>query len=192
MLVTVSGTPGCGKSTAAAGLAGALGYEHVSGGDIFRDVADERGLTPLELNELAEEDPEIDHDLDARQYELARERDDLVLESRLAGWLAADAADIRVWLDAPLDVRIARIAEREGKPTSVAGEETERRARSEATRYETYYGIDIDDLGIYDLMWNTARWGVDDTVELLSAAVERYDPTHDEGTFPVEEVSHEF
>ncbi len=116
MLVTVSGPAGGGKSTLAAALAEALDNEHVSGGDIFRSVADERGLSPVELNKLAEEEAAIDYDLDRRQYELARGRDDLVLESRLAGWLAGDAADIRVWLTAPLTVRLDRIAAREGKP----------------------------------------------------------------------------
>ena len=69
MLVTVSGPPGSGKSTTAAGLADALDHEHVSGGDIFRSVADERGLSALELNKRAEEDDEIDRELDRRQRE---------------------------------------------------------------------------------------------------------------------------
>ena len=45
MLITVSGPAGSGKSTLAAGLADALGHEHVSGGDIFRALADERGYS---------------------------------------------------------------------------------------------------------------------------------------------------
>ena len=56
MLVTISGPAGSGKSTAAAALATALEYDHVSGGDIFRDLAADRGLTPLELNDAAEDD----------------------------------------------------------------------------------------------------------------------------------------
>jgi len=192
MLVTVSGPPGCGKSTLAAALAEELGCEHVSGGDIFRDVADDRGLTPVELNELAEEEPEIDYELDRRQYDLAREREDLVLESRLAGWLAGDHADLRVWLTAPLDIRARRIAEREDKTVDTAREETQRRAASEAHRYETYYDIDIDDLSIYDLMLNTARWGPDEVLTVIDTAVESYRPGGDEGAIPVEGVRYEF
>jgi cytidylate kinase len=192
MLVTVSGPAGGGKSTLAAALAEALGYDHVSGGDIFRSVADERGLTPVELNELAEEEAAIDHDLDRRQYELARDREDLVLESRLAGWLAGDAADIRVWLTAPLDVRVARIAEREDKPFETVRAETRRRAESEAGRYHTYYDIDIDDLSIYDLVLNTARWGPDAATTVVRTAVETYTDAGDEGAMPVEGVRYEF
>ena len=43
MLVTISGPAGSGKSTAAAALAEALGYDHVSGGDIFRDTPTSAG-----------------------------------------------------------------------------------------------------------------------------------------------------
>ncbi|MFD1632214.1 (d)CMP kinase [Haloplanus ruber] len=185
MLLTVSGPAGSGKSTTAAGLAEALDLEHVSGGDIFRDLAAERGYSPVEFNELAEEDEQIDHDLDRRLYEIARDRDSLVLESRLSGWIAGDHADFRLWLDAPIGVRAARIAEREEKSVERAREETERRERSEHKRYADYYGIDIDDLSIYDLVVNTARWTADDVRAILTTAVERYDPATDEGRYPV-------
>ena len=96
MLITVSGPGGSGKSTLAASLADRLEYDHVSGGDIFRDIAAERDLSPLELNKLAEDDDQIDRDLDRRLRSTARDNDDLVLESRLAGWMAGDYADLRL------------------------------------------------------------------------------------------------
>jgi cytidylate kinase len=186
MLITVSGPPGSGKSTTASKLAEAFGLEHISGGDIFRELADERGYTPLEFNKLAEEDDQIDRDLDRRLRSVAVDRDDVVLESRLAGWLAGDHADFRVWLDAPLDVRAERVADREGKPVSEAREESAARQSSEADRYEEYYGIDITDLTIYDLSINTARWDADAVLDMLVTAVEDYDPETDEGKYPVE------
>lgn len=186
MFVTVSGPAGVGKSTSAAALAEALSYEHVSGGDIFREVAAERGLTALELNRLAEEDGEIDRALDRRQRELAEEREDVVLESRLAGWMAGEHADLKIWLDASLDVRAARIAEREDKPIGLAREETEARTASEERRYREYYGIDFDDRSIYDLALSTARWGPDAIAEVLHEACASYDPAADEGKVAVE------
>ncbi|QLK27122.1 AAA family ATPase [Natrinema zhouii] len=181
MLLTVSGPPGSGKSTTAELLADAFDLDHVSGGDIFRELADERGYTPLEFNKLAEENDEIDRDLDRRLREIAVDADDLVLESRLAGWLAGEEADFRFWLDAPARVRGERIAEREEKEPARATEETKAREASEAQRYEEYYGIDIQDLTIYDLSVNTARWGPDAVLDMLVTAVERYDAAGDEG-----------
>lgn len=192
MLLTVSGPPGSGKSTTAQGLADAFGLEHVSGGDIFRELAAERDLTPLEFNKLAEEDEEIDLELDKRLREVATEDDDVVLESRLAGWLAGEHADFRIWLDAPLDVRAARIADREDKTEKQAATETRARAGSEAQRYDEYYGIDITDLTIYDLSINTARWNPDDVLAMLTTAVENYEPDSDEGKYPITGVTYDF
>jgi cytidylate kinase len=192
MLITVSGPGGSGKSTLAATLADRLGYDHVSGGDIFRDIAAERDLSPLELNKLAEKDDQIDRDLDRRLRSTARDNDDLVLESRLAGWMAGDYADLRLWLDAPLDVRAARIADREDKDVETAREETVARADSEQLRYEEYYGIDIEDLTIYDLVVNTARWGPEGVLGLVADAAERYDGATDEGKYPVDGVTYDF
>jgi len=191
MLLTVSGPPGSGKSTTAELLADAFELDHVSGGDIFRELADERGYTPLEFNKLAEENDEIDRDLDRRLREIAVEEDDLVLESRLAGWLAAEQADFRFWLDAPPQVRGERIAEREGKDPARATEETTAREASEAQRYEEYYGIDIRDLTIYDLSVNTARWEPEAVLDMLVTAAERYDAGGDEGKASVD-TTYEF
>jgi cytidylate kinase len=192
MLLTVSGPPGGGKSTTAAYLADHFDLEHVSGGDIFRELAAENGMSLAEFNELAESDDQIDRDLDHRLYETARERDGLVLESRLSGWLAADHADFRFWLDAPLEVRAERVAAREDKPVGVAQEETREREASEALRYEEYYGIDITNVSIYDLVVNTARWEALTVSEILATAVEAYDPATDEGKYPITDVRYEF
>lgn len=191
MLLTVSGPPGSGKSTTAELLADAFDLDHVSGGDIFRELADERGYTPLEFNKLAEENDQIDRDLDRRLREIAVEEDELVLESRLAGWLAGEQADFRFWLDAPPQVRGERIAEREGKDPERATGETKAREASEASRYLEYYDINIQDLTIYDLSVNTARWEPDAVLDMLVTAVREYDESGDEGQAAIQ-LEYEF
>jgi cytidylate kinase len=192
MLLTVSGPAGSGKTTFAESLADELDYEYVSGGDIFRSLADEREVSVVEFNRLAEEDDQVDRDLDRRLRGIADERDDLVLESRLAGWMAGEYADLKFWLDAPLGVRAQRVADREDKDVETARRETTDRAESEAKRYREYYGIDIEDRSIYDLVINTARWTPAAEVEFALAAVEAYDPVADEGAVPVTGVDYEF
>jgi cytidylate kinase len=192
MLLTVSGPAGSGKTTFAEALADELGYEYVSGGDIFRSLADERGLSLVEFNKLAERDDQVDRDLDRRLRETARERDGVVLESRLAGWMAGDYADLKFWLDAPTEVRLARVAEREDTTVEAHRQRFHERAESEARRYEEYYNIDIEDRTIYDMVINTARWNPGTVVDVALAAAEAYDPAGDEGKTPVEGVTYEF
>lgn len=192
MLVTVSGPPGSGKSTLAADLAEALGYEHVSGGDIFRATAADRGLSLAEFNELAEEDDAIDRDLDRQLREIARDRDDVVLESRLSGWMAGDYADVKVWLDASLEVRATRIADREAISVADARQRTVEREASETERYRQYYGIDYDDTSIYDIAVNTGRWSEAGVLSIVTTAIDAYDADDDEGAVPVEGVEYQF
>ena len=113
MLLTVSGPPGSGKSTVAEGIAVRLGLEYISGGTVFRKIAEDRGISVGELNKVAEDDDSIDRELDENIKQIALVKDNAVIESRLAGWMAGENADIRIWLDAPISIRGQRIANRE-------------------------------------------------------------------------------
>ena len=59
LFITISGPPGCGGTTLTEALARALDCGYVSGGDIFREVADERGMGLSQLTAKAEESDEI-------------------------------------------------------------------------------------------------------------------------------------
>ncbi|MFW5984028.1 MAG: (d)CMP kinase [Halobacteria archaeon] len=171
MRVTVSGLPGSGTTTLAEALSSRFDLEHVSSGDVFRAMARERGVSLAEFGRIAEKDPEIDREIDERQREIARERDDLVLEGRLSGWMVEDA-DLRVWLSAPLDVRAERVADREEQTVEEARDEIEEREESEAKRYREIHGIDIGDLSVYDLVIDTSRWDEEGVAEIAAAAAE--------------------
>lgn len=174
MRITVSGPPGSGTTTLAKALSSEFDLELVSSGDVFRSMARERDLSLAEFGSVAEEDPEIDREIDERQREIGRENDDIVLEGRLSGWMVEDA-DLRVWLDAPVGVRAERVAEREGQTPEEARDEIEGREASEAKRYQEIHGIDIDDLSVYDLVVDTSTWDKDGVAGIAAAAVERLD-----------------
>lgn len=148
----------------ARGLAERLGIPCVSAGGVFRELATRRGVSVVELNRMAEGDPSIDRDLDRLQSELARSGP-CVVESRLAGWMIE--ADFKVWLDAPLEVRAARVAGREGEDVGGAREELLVRERSEWSRYKALYGIDLADRAPFDLIVDTSRWNPEVIVETL-------------------------
>jgi cytidylate kinase len=187
LFITVSGPPGCGATTLCEGLSRSLDCGYVSGGDIFRELAEERGMSLSQLIAKADESDEIDRALDRRLRTIAEQwgtaNKAFVLESRLAGWLAGNRADLRIWLDAPEEVRVERTADREEM-------EAEMRVRevSEAGRYESYYGIDVSDQSFYDLRVNTARWSPEALLEIVLTAVEEYDAEVDEGAFHTPDV----
>ncbi len=182
LLITVSGPPGCGATTLCSRLAEAIGCPYVSGGDIFRELAENGKLSLNQQTAEAEKSADIDRLLDKRLRSIAEKwgatDKPFILESRLAGWLAGEHADLRIWLDAPDEVRVNRIEDREET-------EAEMRVRevSEAGRYQAYYDIDVDDREFYDLMINSSRWSKEGVFTLIKTAIEQYDEEADEGPF---------
>jgi CMP/dCMP kinase len=172
VLVTVSGLPGSGTSTVATRLAQHLGVEHLDGGTVFRTIAAERRLTLHELSRLAEADDRIDRALDERLVERAA-KGHVVLESRLAGWLAHNAGldAHRVWLSCDEVERAARVGGRDGHAIDEAIAVNRDREASERLRYQRYYGIDLTDLTIYDQVIDTTTAPADEVVELVVAAL---------------------
>ncbi len=156
MLITISGVPGSGKTTVAKLLAQRLGLPHVYAGDLFRREATRRGLTLEQFNALCEQDHSIDRQLDADMAERAR-RGNVVLEGRLAGFLAAENRldALKVWLDADDEVRAHRVAEREQRDWREVLEANRIRHRSDALRYRMIYGFDLADTQVYDVVLTT-------------------------------------
>jgi cytidylate kinase len=170
VIIAIAGLIGVGKSTVARGLADRLGYRYLSAGEAFREMARQRGLSVLELNRLAESDSSVDREVDGMQAALAR-TGNCVVESRLAGWMVE--ADLRAWLRAPLPVRAARAARREGMSIEAAEREVRAREESEWQRYRGVYGIDITDLSPYQIVLDTTRWPAEDVVEVIALLAER-------------------
>jgi len=174
MQITVSGLPGSGTTTISRLLAEYYELELISSGEIFRRLAKEKGMTLAEFGALAEKDPSIDLAIDKNQRAIIRCQDNLVLESRLAGHMASGVPNvIKIWVKAPLPVRVKRIQKRE---RSASFEEefkkTVLREKSEALRYTNYYNIDIGDLSIYDIVIDSEKWNQYQTLDILRVAID--------------------
>ena len=160
MIITLSGLPGSGTSTVAGILSNCTGFKIVSAGDIFREIAEERGLTLKEFGELAASDTAIDQQIDRHQKKIASDAKgagkNMIVEGRLSAWMAEP--DLAVLITAPLDTRAGRILHREGVLMADAIRQVKEREACEAGRYSEYYGIDVDDMGVYDLVINSAKW----------------------------------
>jgi predicted cytidylate kinase len=171
VLITISGSPGSGKTTVARLVARELALEHVYAGDIFRRQAEASGLSLGDYLRRAETDPSIDRALD-EQVKSRAARGNAVLEGRLAGFMAdqACAPALKVFLDASEAVRAERIAGREGGATAERLREIQDREASDRRRYREIYGVDYHDRDRYDLVMATDGHTPE---ELARAIVER-------------------
>ena len=181
MRITVSGLPGSGTTSLSRYLAERHGFTMISAGEVFRQLAKEHNLELAEFGELAKKDASFDKMIDARQREIARERDNIIIEGRLSGWMV-DEADLRIWLYAPISCRISRIVFRDQvSDTKTAEDLTLEREKCEADRYRSYYSINIGDLSIYHLILNSGHWDVEGLGAIIDTAIERMKPGQTSG-----------
>jgi len=172
LVVTVAGPHGSGRSTQARLIAERYGLRYVSAGALFRERAAELGLSLEEMSRKASEDRDFDVYLDTRTREEAR-MGGVVIDATLSGWMA-DGADLRLYLACPLGERVSRIAEREGRGVDEVVAETRFRDDCERRRFREFYGVDVDDLSVYDLVVNTALFDAGAVARILKSVIDEY------------------
>jgi len=166
--ITISGTPGSGKSTVAKLLEKKLGIKYVYSGLIFRETAKKHKMTLEEFGKHCEQNPEVDKELDDKQLQILQ-KGNIILEGRLAGWLAYrnNITALKIMLNADLDTRANRIVKREKGNIEKRKQEIIKREKSEALRYKKYYNIDLKDNSIYDIIIDTASKNPDEIVDII-------------------------
>jgi len=167
MIITISGTPGSGKSTVAKLLVKALGAERIYVGGMRRELAREKGMTLEELNKYAKTHAETDRDVDQKASELAKKLEKegkiVIAEGHTQFYFLPDSIKIfikvdpeeaarRIWKD--LQQKETREARNEGNIISL--EQMKRRVqerfKEDNARYQKYYGLDYLDESHYDLV----------------------------------------
>ena len=173
MRVTISGPPGSGKTTVAEIVSNRLSYELVTGGKIFREKAKEMKISLAELGTTAEKEGSYDRVLDSYLLDVLRAKSNVIVESRLSGWLCHmnGIKAFKVFVDAREDVRLQRIRNsihyREEEKGDNLLYQIREREESEWARYKKYYGIDFRDTSIYDLVVDASSEGAEKIAEVI-------------------------
>ncbi|MBO5199365.1 MAG: cytidylate kinase family protein [Lachnospiraceae bacterium] len=173
MHITLTGNLGSGKSTICRLLKGNYGYEIFSTGTIQRKIADDMGLTVLELNKLMCTDKKYDNLIDDTTTRIAKENTDrdLVFDSRLA-WHFAEAS-FKVFLSVSLDVAAARVLNDDrGSVESYSSlqdamEQLKLRAETEDKRYKELYQLDYFNFDNYNLILDSTYNKPETLIEVM-------------------------
>lgn len=155
MNITITGNLGAGKTTVCRELK-KLGYDTFSGGDIFRKVAENRGVSVTELNEMIKGDSTVDDEIDGMTARMGKETDHTVFDFRMGWHFIPDS--YKVFLLVDTDIAAERVfhdnARSAEKYASVEEAKAflQKRAVSEQERFEQLYGVDYYDADNYDLI----------------------------------------
>jgi cytidylate kinase len=175
MIITISGSPGSGKSTVSRMLARKLGLRHYSVGDFMRLIAEKRGVSLMELSKIAEDDPSVDRELDSMTKNL-RGEDNLIIDARLGYHFLPQS--VKVFLDVDEEEAARRVfndlrpSERENMTLEKTLENLRERKRSEIKRYREYYSLNPYDMKNYDMVIDTSNLSVEKVVEMIMEFLE--------------------
>lgn len=155
MNITITGNLGGGKTSVCKELE-KYGFKIITGGGLFRDIAREKGISVLELNELAKADRSIDDLIDNRTAKIGREEDNILFDSRLAWHFAPYSFKVFLLTDSYEAARRtfaggAREAE-EYSDINATMSGLKERADLERERFKELYDIDYYDRNNYDLI----------------------------------------
>ncbi len=177
MIITIGGNVGAGKSTLAAMLSHELNYEQLYVGGIFREMAAEKNLTIEQFYIRLKDDPAIEQSVDERQATLMREKDNLIVQGRIA-WYFAKSSPFKIF-NVFLAIDSATGARRSGERKENAGRSTDEmiiattdREKMDRERYSMLYGIENHlDPAHYDFIIETGALTPQETFDKVMVAV---------------------
>ena len=159
-IITLSGDIGGGKSSVAASLVTATGYEIIGTGKIQRAIAEKRGLTTLELNKVSQTDRSVDDEIDSFVIDLGKHRDNLIIDSRLAWHFIPSAFKVFLTVDPLIGAeRVFEASRSDEENVSIESTLTNNLLRSELedSRFHKLYNVRFRESANYDLVIDTSH-----------------------------------
>lgn len=181
MIITISGMPGAGKTTAAKILAEKLKLRHYSTGELMRRMAREKGLSLIEFIKVAEKNQDFDRGIDAMSAKLGKTEDNFVIDTRIGFYFIPKS--VKVFLKVSIEEGARRIFNAKGEEArkeeryrtiEELKKELQQRVASENKRFRELYGIDVNDESQFDIIVDTTKLDRDDVAGRIVEFVKRF------------------
>lgn len=182
MIITIGGNLGAGKTTLAGRLLRELGgnYQELYIGGIMREMAAEQRMTIEEFYKRLKHNPELERSVDERQAKMMREKDNLIIQGRVA-WFFAKGSPFRVFsilLTVDPEVGAKRTKQRPENQSIETVDQISKmnvgRVKLELERYQTLYEIEnFLDPAHYDFTLDTTKLSEDQVAEKVLAEIRK-------------------
>ncbi|HSX40527.1 MAG TPA: cytidylate kinase family protein [Candidatus Saccharimonadales bacterium] len=183
-IITVSGRIGAGSTTLAKGIAHHLGWKHIEGGEVFWEaVRKKMGLSVKDTNLRPDNEDEL---FDAHLKSLLESEKDLVLETKLAGFIAAGIEGVfKIGVvcedrdgNDQTQVRIDRLVNREDISVDLAKTEVLEREQNDLSKWRKLYANNDPtwtyfDKKYYDTVINTFMVNKEEAYQTALSAIEK-------------------
>ena len=174
MIITVSGDAGTGTTTLAKHLSTALNIPYSHAGAIFRQLAEQKKISLLELIKSTAHDLSLDQYVESELLKLMHSHTDLIVEGRLTSYQAwkHHITSFRILLTASPHIQAQRISQREGTDYKQTLIDVQYRDRQDWLRYQNLYGISIDQQNTWNtLIVNTDNLSINETFQTCLQAI---------------------
>lgn len=186
-IITISGTPGSGKSTVAKALCKKFKAKRVYVGQYMRELARHKNMTLAELNYLAQSDPSIDIKADKETAKRARhlaKKYPAVVEGRVQFHFLPESTKIfikanvteaakRIWKDLKNAKKNKERNEAKVKNIGELKKQILIRKKSELLRYKKYYHLNHYLLKHYDFVLDTSHITAQQAIEKTLAFLDK-------------------
>ena len=181
--IIISGPPAIGKTTVAKGLAEEFDLVHLSGGDILKELAKDKGFdtkrndwwdTQEGMNFLIErqENSEFDKNVDDKLKKLFS-KGDVVITSYTLPWLVDGG--VKIWLSGSKKNSVQRMTIRDNLSESNALGIVQKRYNENKIIYKTLYGFEFgEDLSVFDKIIETDNLNAKQVLEIAKSTVRKF------------------